>query len=317
VDLGYHLSSEEHGARALVRHAAAAEQRGFTYATISDHFHPWLPQQGESPFVWGVLGALAEATERLHLTTAVTCPTIRMHPAIVAHAAATAAALLDGRFALGLGSGENLNEHVLGDRWPRGGERLDMLEEAIHVIRALLSGEQTSHRGTHYTVEEARLYTLPDEPPAIVMAASGARATAMAGEIADGLISISADADQVEAFAAGDPGDDPRPRYGKLDVCHADDVETARELVLSGWGNAGLGPAGAELRTPGQFEALLANIDDDAVVSDVVLGPDPGPYRERIAEFADAGFTHVILHQIGPDQEPFLDFAAEALLDAA
>lgn len=317
MELGYHLSSEEHGARALIQHAALAEQRGFRYATISDHFHPWLPEQGESPFVWGVLGALAGATDGLHLTTAVTCPTVRMHPAIVAHAAATAGALLEGRFSLGLGSGENLNEHVLGDRWPRAAERLDMLEEAVEVIRALYTGEQVSHRGAHYTVEDARLYELPDDPPPIVLAASGPRATAMAGRIADGLISISADADQVAEFTDGDPSGDPRPRIGKVDVCYADDVDRARKTVLTWWRNAGAGPAGAELRTPEQFEALLDDVADDAVLSDVVLGPDPAPYRARIAAFAEAGFDRVILHQIGPDQRRFLDFAADALLEEA
>ena len=173
-EIGYALSSEEHAPADLVRYARLAEERGFTYALISDHFHPWTDRQGQSPFVWSVIGAIAEATERLRLGTGVTCPTIRIHPAIIAQAAATAAALMPGRFFLGVGTGENLNEHILGDRWPEGRVRLEMLEEAIEVIRLLWQGGYQSHHGTHYTVEQARLYTLPDEPPPIMVAAGQA-----------------------------------------------------------------------------------------------------------------------------------------------
>jgi coenzyme F420-dependent glucose-6-phosphate dehydrogenase len=163
--IGYALSSEEHAPLDLVRYSAAAEEAGFSYALVSDHFHPWVDRQGQSPFVWSVIGGIAEATEGLRIGTGVTCPTIRVHPAIVAQAAATSAAMLPGRFFLGLGTGENLNEHVLGDRWPEGEVRLEMLEEAIEVIRLLWQGGYQSHHGRHYTLEEARIYTRPDEPP--------------------------------------------------------------------------------------------------------------------------------------------------------
>jgi coenzyme F420-dependent glucose-6-phosphate dehydrogenase len=169
--LGYALSGEEHPPLDLVRHAAAAEEAGFAYALVSDHFHPWVDKQGHSPFVWSVIGGIAQATEHLRLGTGVTCPTIRVHPAIIAQAAATSAAMLPGRFFLGVGTGENLNEHVLGDRWPEGEVRLEMLEEAIEVIRLLWQGGYQSHHGRYYTVEEARIYTLPDEPPPIYLAA--------------------------------------------------------------------------------------------------------------------------------------------------
>jgi len=176
-EIGYALSSEEHGPADLVRYAALAEERGFSYALISDHFHPWIDHQGQSAFVWAVIGAIAQATERLRLGTGVTCPTIRTHPAIIAQASATAAAMMPGRFFLGVGTGENLNEHILGDRWPEGSVRVEMLAEAIEVIRLLWQGGYQSHHGRYYTVEEARLYTLPNEPPDIMVAAGkpGAR----------------------------------------------------------------------------------------------------------------------------------------------
>jgi coenzyme F420-dependent glucose-6-phosphate dehydrogenase len=314
MELGYHLSAEEHDSRSLVANAVEAERRGFTYAFVSDHFHPWLPEQGHSPFVWSLLGAMAEATEDLHLLTGVTCPTIRIHPAIIAQAAATTADLSGGRFSLGIGSGENLNEHVLGDRWPNPAQRLDMLEEAIDVMRALWTGDQVTHRGPHYTVEEARLYDLPEEPLSLVMAASGSRATSIARDMADGLVTISSDADQVRDFRDGDPSGEPRPVYGKMDVCWAESDDEARATTLRWWGNAGMGPAGTDLRTPEQFAALLDNIDDEAILDSVITGPDPEPYHQRIDAFADAGVTHVYLHQVGPDQAGFFDFASRHLL---
>src|SRR5438105_12844235 len=191
TELGYALSSEEHPPAELVRLARAAEDAGFSFALISDHFHPWTDRQGESAFVWSVVGAIAEATERLRLGTGVTCPTIRIHPAIVAQAAATCAALMPGRFFLGVGTGENLNEHVLGDRWPGAQERLEMLEEAVSVIRELWRGELVSHRGKHYTVDRARIYSLPDEPPPIAVAAAEPEAAGLAGRIGDGLVSTA------------------------------------------------------------------------------------------------------------------------------
>src|SRR5918994_4270704 len=186
VQLGYKLSSEEFGARALVENARRAEETGFTFAMISDHFHPWIDAQGQSPFVWSVVGAVAQATKRLVLGTAVTCPTIRIHPGIIAQAAATAASMMPGRFILGLGAGENLNEHIFGHRWPPVRIRHAMLKEAVEIIRLLWSGKQESFSGDYYQVENARIYTLPDDLPAIAMAASGSNAARLAGEIRDG-----------------------------------------------------------------------------------------------------------------------------------
>src|SRR3954447_9493201 len=171
--LGYTLSSEEFDAATLVAQAERAERAGFAFASISDHFHPWIDAQGESPFVWGTLGAISQRTERIELMTGVSCPTTRVHPAIVAQAAATMAQLLPGRFSLGVGTGENLNEHIVGERWPGVVERQDRLEEAIEVIRKLWEGKLISHRGEHFMVENARVYSLPEEPPPLLVAVAG------------------------------------------------------------------------------------------------------------------------------------------------
>src|SRR5215207_8917843 len=217
--LGYALSSEEHGPLELVRNAARAEQAGFEFALISDHFHPWTDRQGQSPFVWSVIGGIAEATERLRLGTGVTCPTIRTHPAIIAHAAATSAVLMEGRFTLGLGTGENLNEHVVGEGWPAPDERLSMLEEAIEVIRLLWEGGYQTHRGEYFEVEQARLYSLPDEPPDIALAAAKPLAAELAGRVADAFINTSPDSEPIEQFeSAGGKG---KPKYGQITGCSA------------------------------------------------------------------------------------------------
>src|SRR5437588_2272592 len=191
MELGYALSSEEHGPRDLVAYARRADEAGFSFALISDHYHPWTDKQGQSPFVWSVIGGIAQVTERLRLGTGVTCPTIRIHPAVIAQAAATSAAMMPGRFFLGVGTGENLNEHILGDRWPFPDERLEVLEEAVEVIRLLWQGGYRTHRGKHYRVEKARIYTLPDELPPIAGAAGGLEAAELAGRIGHGLIAVA------------------------------------------------------------------------------------------------------------------------------
>ena len=311
--LGYALSGEEPPPLDLVRHAAAAEKAGFAYALVSDHFHPWVDKQGHSPFVWSVIGGIAQATERLRLGTGVTCPTIRIHPAIIAQAAATSAAMLPGRFFLGVGTGENLNEHVLGDRWPEGEVRLEMLEEAIEVIRLLWQGGYQSHHGRYYTVEEARMYTLPDEPPPIYVAASKPNAAELAGRLGDGLISTAPDAEVVEKFeAAGGRG---KPKLGQVTVCFADSEDDAKRTAHEWWPNAGIkGDLSQELALPRHFEDAAAMVSEDDVAEKVVCGPDPEKYFEQIEQYADAGFDHVYLHQVGPDQEGFFRFAKEELL---
>ncbi len=307
MTLGYALSSEEHRPLDLVRYATRAEESGFGFALISDHFHPWIDRQGQSPFVWTVLGAIAEATERLVIGTGVTCPTLRIHPAIVAQAAATTAAMLPGRFFLGVGTGENLNEHVLGQRWPSTQLRREMLEEAVEVMRLLWSGDLSSHRGRHYTVENARIYTLPDEPVDVMVAAGGKEAAALAARIGDGLIGTAPDEATVGAFdEAGGAG---KPRYAQVTVCWAERESDARRTALECWPNAALqGPLGQELPLPSHFEAAAGMVTEDSVADAIVCGPDPEPYAKAIDEYLDAGYTHVYLHQVGADQEGFFRF---------
>jgi coenzyme F420-dependent glucose-6-phosphate dehydrogenase len=312
-ELGYTLSSEEHGPKELVRNARAAEEAGFAFLTISDHFHPWTDRQGQSPFVWSVIGGVAEATERVRLGTGVTCPTIRIHPAIVAQAAATCAAMMDGRFFLGVGTGEELNEHITGARWPGPQERLEMLEEAIEVMRLLWQGGYQSHYGKHYTVEQARIYTLPDEPPEIAVAASQPEAAQLAGRAGDLLITVSPDEELVQEFdGAGGKG---KPRYGQLHVCYRESEEEARKTALEIWPNAALqGALGQELAITSHYEAAAALASEDDIAEAVVCGPDPQEHLKAIREYDDAGFTHVFVHQIGQDQESFLRFYAEEIL---
>ena len=315
MNLGYAISSEEHRPLDIVRHARRAEEAGFGYALISDHYHPWIDRQGQSPFVWSVIGAIANATEKLRLGTGVTCPTIRIHPAIVAQAAATAACLLPGRFFLGLGTGENLNEHVLGDRWPSGRERLEMLEEAVGVMRALWTGEVTSLHGTHYRVDRARVYTLPEEPIEIVVAAGEPGAAELAGRIGDGLVSTAPERSLVDAYErAGGDG----PRYGQLTVCWAEREEDAKRTAFEIWPNAALkGPLSQELALPGHFEEASAMVTESEVAETIVCGPDPARHLEGIQAFVDAGFDHVYVHQVGPDQEGFLEFYEREIFEAA
>jgi G6PDH family F420-dependent oxidoreductase len=310
VELGYWLSAEEHGPRELVRMAARAEAVGFTSAMVSDHFHPWTRAQGQAPFVWGVLGGIAEATSTIRIGTGVTCPIIRMHPAIVAHAAATAAVQLEGRFFLGVGTGERLNEHVVGRPWPATGERRSMLEEAVAVIRRLFGGDNVNHVGDHFTVANARLFTRPVVAPDIVVAASGRKSALLAGSIGDALLAVVPDARVVDAFeSAGGAG---KPRLAQLHVCWAATLDEARKTVVERWPNGALpGAALTDLARPEDFEAVTDLIPDDRLVGNVVCGPDPEPYVEAVARRAAAGFTHVYVQQIGSDQEGFLDFFTE------
>lgn len=314
VAIGYALSSEEHAPNDLVRNAAAAEEAGFTFALVSDHFHPWIDAQPHSPFVWSVLGAIAHATSRLEVGTGVTCPTMRIHPAIIAQAAATTAAMFEGRFFLGLGTGENLNEHILGQAWPEWDVRAEMLEESIEVIRALWTGEVTSHRGRYFTVQNARLFTLPDETPRIHVAASGPRMADLAGRVGDGFIGTGPDKDLLQAFSrAGGDG----PRYGQVTMCWGASEQAARRTAHQWWPTAALkGEVTQELPNPAQFSDLVSMVTEDQVAEAITCGPDPEVHLEKIRAYVDAGYDHVYLHQVGPDQAGFLRFAERELLPA-
>jgi G6PDH family F420-dependent oxidoreductase len=304
--IGYALSSEEHAPATLVANASRAEQAGFEFALISDHYHPWISRQGQSGFVWSVLGAIAESTRKIRIGTGVTCPLIRIHPAILAQAAATTAALFRGRFFLGLGTGENLNEHVVGCRWPRAAERLEMMEEAITVLRQLWSGEEISHAGRYFVVDEARIYSLPDKPPAIYLAASGPVAARLAASHADGLIGTSPEKKIVAEFRRHSKR---KPTYGQVTVCYARSERAARRTVHEWWPQTALqGDLTWEVKVPSLFEAACQSLTAEQVTEDMPCGPDPQPFVRAIRKYAAAGYDHVYLHQIGPDQEGFFRF---------
>ncbi|MEU6664958.1 LLM class F420-dependent oxidoreductase [Streptomyces sp. NPDC046727] len=305
-EYGYFLASEEHDPAALVEQARMAEQAGFQALWISDHYHPWNGAQGQSAFVWSVIGALSEAVS-LPIETAVTCPTVRMHPAVVAQAAATSAVMTGGRFRLGVGTGEALNEHILGDRWPPLHVRLEMLEEAMQVMRRLFTGEEVSHRGTHYTVENARLYTVPDEPVPIDISGFGPKATSLAARVGDGYITMMPKDEMVTQFRKGGGGS--KLVSGGTKVCYGTDVDACVRTVHKLWYNELLpGEMGQVLPSPRHFEQLHELVTEDMVRDEVVCGDDADRHVEALKAFADAGFDRVYVNQIGPDQQGFFDF---------
>jgi coenzyme F420-dependent glucose-6-phosphate dehydrogenase len=313
LSLGYKLSSEEQSPADLVRYAQMAEDTGFSFGLISDHFHPWTDRQGQSPFVWSVIGAIGQATRRLVVGTAVTCPTVRIHPAIIAQAAATTAALMPGRFFLGVGTGENLNEHVVGEGWPETEIRQERLEEAIEVIRLLWQGGNQSHHGRHFTVENARLYTLPDVLPPLLIAAGGKRSAEQAGRLGDGLIGTDPERSLLAAFEeAGGAG---KPRYGELTVCWARDEATARRIAREHWPTSAMESSLSwELPLPMHFEAVAQLVTEDQVADSIICGPDPAKHLAAIRKYADAGYDHVCVHQVGKDQKGFFEFYEAEIL---
>jgi G6PDH family F420-dependent oxidoreductase len=310
---GYFLSCEEFGPAELVRQAKLAEQAGFDRLWISDHYHPWNSEQGQSPFVWSVIGALSEATS-LPITTAVTCPTVRIHPAVIAQAAATAAVQCTGGFTLGVGTGEALNEHIFGDAWPPAQARLAMLAEAIEVIRLLHTGQQTSYDGEFYQVENARIYTLPDgaQPVPIYVSGFGPKSAELAGGIGDGFISVQPDRDLVDAFRSG--GGDGKPAQAGMKLCYAeseaDGVRTAHRL----WANEQLpGELAQVLPTPRHFEQASELVSPEMVAAAVPCGNDAERFVKAIDEYTAAGYDEIYLQQIVPEQDRFFDFWAETL----
>ncbi|GAA2412346.1 LLM class F420-dependent oxidoreductase [Streptomyces glaucosporus] len=316
TEYGYFLACEDHGPEALVEQARMAEEAGFTSLWISDHYHPWNDVQGHSPFVWSVIGAVSRVTS-LPVQTAVTCPTVRVHPAVVAQAAATSAVLLRGRFRLGVGTGEALNEHILGDPWPRASVRMEMLEEAVEVIRRLLTGEEVSHRGRYYTVENARLYDVPDEPVPIDVSGFGPAAIELAGRIADGFVTTMPDAEGLERFrrGGGERGG-RRPAFAGTKVCYTRDRDEAVRIVHRRWPNMFLpGELGQILPTPAHFEQASRLVTEETVASSgLPFGDDPEEHVRALRAFADAGFDVVHVNQIGPDLEGFFAFYRDEVL---
>jgi G6PDH family F420-dependent oxidoreductase len=312
-EIGYSLSSEEHAPSDLVRFAMRAVQAGFSFAIISDHFHPCTGKQGHSPFVWRVIGGIAATTRKLRLGTGVTCPLVRIHPAIIAQAAATAAAMMPGRFFLGVGTGENLNEHIVGAKWPSSAERREMLEEAVAVIRLLWEGGNKSHRGRFFTVENAQIYTLPDELPQICIAGGGEKIAEQAARIGDGLITAGDEGAVIKKFNAA--GGRKKPKYSQITVCWARTEKEARRTAREIWPIAAMPwPLLSELALPQYFEEAANSATEEAVAKAVVCGPDPDKHIDKIREAAKAGADHIYVHQIGKDQEGFFRFYEREVL---
>lgn len=313
VELGYALSSEEFTPNELVRNARRAEEVGFTFALISDHYHPWIDRQGHAPFVWSVIGAIAHNTQNLRLGTGVTCPIMRIHPAVIAQAAATSAAMMPGRFFFGLGTGEALNEHIFGDHWPITSVRQDMLAEAVDIIRILWQGDEVSYWGEFFDVENARLYTLPDEPPPIYIAASGSGSAELAGEIGDGLICTTPESSLVEAFESNGGGG--KPRIGQVKICWAKSDSEALDTLYEYWPTAVIpGALHSDLPTPAHFEQAIQLVKKEAIAGVVPLGPDSKRHLDEIQKMIDAGFSQIYIHQVGPDQEGFFNFFQQEIL---
>jgi G6PDH family F420-dependent oxidoreductase len=310
--IGIFLSSEEHGPRAIVEYGTMAVEHGFFDVSVSDHYHPWIDEQGQSPFVWGVLGALAGANPQIRLSTGVTCPTTRIHPAVIAQAAATASLLCGERFFLGVGTGEQLNEHILGDRWVPADERLAMLEEAVTVLRKLWTGDEVTHRGEHYRVENARIYSATAESVPVYVSGFGPKSQQLAARIGDGFVTTAPDADAVETYRTAG-GDGPVIGYPK--VCWAEDEKAARQTAYRLWPNTGLpGELAQELRTPALFEQACSTVAEEQAIGSTPCGPDPEVHAQSLRSYFDAGFDRVYVAQIGADQEPFLKFLRDEVI---
>jgi coenzyme F420-dependent glucose-6-phosphate dehydrogenase len=312
--VGYAVMCEQFSPSDLIDYSKAAEDNGWTALMVSDHFHPWVPSQGQSPFAWSLMGALGVAT-RLRFGTGVTPPGWRYHPAILAQAAATLEAMFPGRFYLGLGAGEALNEHVVGEYWPEPVTRLEMLAEGIEVIRKLFTGKVVKHKGTHFTLESARLYTMPKTPPPIYVATSGPINAERTGRTCDGLITVGAADDKLkmllERFEKGvlDAGKDPNtmPRILQVHVSWAATDEAAVEQAVKEWPNGGMNFPKADIRNPEDFEAMRRLVRPENFKGRVLMSADLDAHREHLQHFIDVGFTELYIHNVGLNQVEFIE----------
>jgi G6PDH family F420-dependent oxidoreductase len=315
--LGYTLMSEQSGPRELVLHAAAAERAGFEFEVMSDHYFPWLDEMGHSPYAWSVLGAVTQVTSRVELMTYVTCPTMRYHPAVVAQKAATVDLLSGGRFTLGLGAGENLNEHIVGGGWPPVNTRHEMLEEAVTIIRELFQGGYVNFKGDHYEVDSAKVWDLPQQPVPIAIAVSGEQSIAAFAPLADHLIGVEPDAELVSRWDAA-VGHANSRKIGQLPICWGTDRDRAigRAHEMFRWFGGGW-KVNAELPGPGGFAGASQFVRPEDVAESIPCGPDLDAIAKAVREFEDAGFTDLALVQIGDEsQHDFLEVAEKELLPA-
>ena len=315
VRFGYTLMTEQSGPKELVRYAVAAEQVGFDFEVSSDHYSPWLTSQGHAPYAWTVLGAVAQATERVELMTYVTCPIQRYHPAVVAQKAATLQLLSDGRFTLGLGSGENLNEHITGERWPPIDQRQEMLVEAATIIRELHSGELTTWEGDYFRVDSARIWDAPEGGVPIGIAVSGPKSIQRFADLADHLVAVEPDADLIKSWDSEKGTTDSR-KIGQIPICWDPDKNKAIAKAhdqfrwfAGGWA------VNADLPTPAGFEGASQFVRPEDVTQQIPCGPDLDAIAEAVKQYVDAGFTDIALVQVGDEgQFEFLAQAAEPLL---
>ncbi|MGH8957797.1 MAG: TIGR03557 family F420-dependent LLM class oxidoreductase [Acidimicrobiia bacterium] len=313
LSLGLTISSEEFSPSRLVEVAVLAEEAGFDFVSISDHYHPWVTAQGHSPFVWSVLGAISQATDEIEVAVGVTCPTIRIHPAILAQSVATMGVLLEGRFVWGVGTGEALNEHVVGDAWPPYEIRAEMLEEAISVIRLLWAEESVTHFGPYYSVVDARILDQPKEPVPIVVSAFGPESAELAASIGDGLWISGAAEETVDVFRqAGGKG----PVYSQLSLCWAESEKEAVATAHRLWAFSELpGTLNQDLPTMLHYEQAVKLVTPEMVAKSTPCGPDAAPILKSAQKAVAAGIDHLYFHQIGPDQEGFVEFWKSELRD--
>ncbi|MGW4195172.1 LLM class F420-dependent oxidoreductase [Streptomyces sp. NPDC005004] len=316
VRIGYTMMTEQAGPRELVDHVVRAEEAGFDFSVTSDHYFPWLRSQGHAPHAWTVLGAAAQATSRIPLMTYVTCPTVRYHPVVVAQKAATLQLLAEGRFRLGLGAGENLNEHVVGGGWPAVDVRHEMLEEAVEIIHALFEGGHVTHHGTYFDVESARLWDLPEKTPPIGIAVSGEQSCTLAGHLGDLVIATEPKKELLDAFDRH--GGAGKPRVGQLPVSYGPDREAAIDRAHDQFRWFGLGwKVNSELPHPDSFASATQFVTREDVAASIPCGDDPEAFVEAVRPYVEAGFTEVALVQIGGETQPdFIDWSRKTLLSA-
>ncbi len=312
MQVGYKIATEAFGPQEVVRQAVRAEQAGFDFVEMSDHFHPWLDVQGHSAFTWSMLGAMAARTERIGLATGVTCPMIRYHPAVIAQAAATVQILSGNRFTLGIGSGERLNEHVVGAGWPAVHKRHEMLREALEIIRLLWQGGYRSYEGKHLQLEDARVFDLPDQLPVIAVASGGHNASAIAAELGGGLFATEPKSELVQAYRdAGGSG----PRYAEVPMAWAADEDSAVQAALetSRWALTGW-KVMSELPNPVNFDAASSTVKPEDIRQQFSVGPDLDAHVQQAQPYVDAGFDHIVLQNTGPDPDGFLDACESELI---
>ncbi|NAZ82243.1 TIGR03557 family F420-dependent LLM class oxidoreductase [Kineococcus sp. R8] len=311
MQIGYKLATEAFGPKEIIRQALAAEEAGYDFVEMSDHFHPWLDVQGHSGFTWNLLSAIAAKTERIGLVTGVTCPSVRYHPAIIAQAAATLAIISDGRFTLGVGAGERLNEHVVGRGFPGVAERHERFREALEIIRLLWQGGYRTYEGKHLRLEDARVFDLPEQLPVIAVAASGPASARIAAELGGGLFATEPKGDMVATWKRlGGNG----PAYAEVPLAWAPDAESAVQAVLekSPWAVTGW-KVMSELPNPANFAAASATVGAEDVRAQFAVGPDVRDHLRVAQQFVDAGFDHLVTQNAGPDPDGFLEFFATTL----